>query len=72
MKIKYEGQFRTRRDSTREKTFTNKINYVLNKIPENLAKEPNETQDKRLNTYQTNNGIWKRHKPYMYSSQVIN
>jgi hypothetical protein len=43
----------TRRDSSKERTFTNKINCGLNKIPKTLAKEPKEKQDKRLSTYQT-------------------
>jgi hypothetical protein len=42
-----------------EKSFTNKINYGLEKILKTLAKEPKVNQDKRLSTYQANKGEWK-------------
>jgi hypothetical protein len=38
----YEDQGPTRRDSTRGKTFTNKINYGLNKILKTLARDSKE------------------------------
>jgi hypothetical protein len=43
----------TRRDSPRERIFTKKINCGLNKLPNSLAREPKEKQDKILSTYQT-------------------
>jgi hypothetical protein len=53
----------TRRVSSKERTFTNKINCGLNKIPKTLVKEPKERQVKRLSTYQTKKRKMEENKP---------